>query len=66
MLAANHWIERGVPDGVVGEGTEGTEGGSLPCDGEQQCQQARPPDLQGTGPPTKEYTWRDPCLQPCM
>ena len=22
------------------------------------------PELQGTKPPTKEYTWRDPWLQP--
>jgi hypothetical protein len=27
---------------------------------EQQCQQARSPKLPGTGPPIKEYTWRDP------
>ena len=25
MLAANHWTEHGVPDGGVGEGTEGAE-----------------------------------------
>jgi hypothetical protein len=28
--------------------------------GEQQCQQGRAPELLGTGPPIKEYTWRDP------
>jgi hypothetical protein len=27
---------------------------------EQHFQQARPSELLGTGPPTKEYTWRDP------
>jgi hypothetical protein len=26
---------------------------------EQQCQQARPPELLGTGPPTKEYICND-------
>jgi hypothetical protein len=25
-----------------------------------------PLELLGTGPPTKEYTWRDRCLQPHM
>ena len=40
MLAANHWTERGVPDGGVGEGTEGAEGVCSPM-GEQQCQLAR-------------------------
>jgi hypothetical protein len=29
---------------------------------EQQYQQARPPELLRTGPPTKEYTWSDPWL----
>ena len=27
--------------------------------GEQNYQLAIPPELLGTGPPTKEYTWRD-------
>jgi hypothetical protein len=26
--------------------------------------QPDPPELPGTKPPTKEYTWRDPWLQP--
>ena len=25
-----------------------------------------PSELPGTKPPTKDYTWRDPCLQPHM
>jgi hypothetical protein len=35
---------------------------------EQQYQTTRhpPPELPGTKPPTKEYTWRDPWLQPHM
>jgi hypothetical protein len=32
---------------------------------EQQCQQARPPELPGTGP-TKEYTWSYPWRWPYM
>ena len=34
--------------------------------GEQQCQPAWCPELPGTGPQTKEYTWSDPWLQPPM
>jgi hypothetical protein len=30
---------------------------------EEQYQLTRPPELPGTKPPTKEYTWRDPWLQ---
>jgi hypothetical protein len=33
MLAANHWTELGVPDGRVGEGTEGAEGVYSPTEG---------------------------------
>ena len=33
---------------------------------EQQCQQSRSPELLGTEPPTKEYTWRNPWLWPNM
>jgi hypothetical protein len=32
--------------------------------GKQQRQLANPPELLGTGPPSKEYTWRDPWLRP--
>ena len=28
--------------------------------------QPEPPELSGTKPPTKDYTWRDPWLQPHM
>jgi hypothetical protein len=30
MLTANHWTEHGIPDGGVGEGTEGAEGSCRP------------------------------------
>jgi hypothetical protein len=33
---------------------------------EQHCQQDRSLELPGTGPPTKEYTWRDPWCWPHM
>jgi hypothetical protein len=58
---ANHWTEHRVPDGGVGEGTEGVEQVCNPWE-EQQCQLAQLPELPGTGPLTKEYTWRDPWL----
>jgi hypothetical protein len=33
MLEANHWTELEVPDGGVGEGTEGAEGFCSPVEG---------------------------------
>ena len=33
---------------------------------EQHYQPPRPPELPGTKPPTKEYTWRGPWLQLLM
>jgi hypothetical protein len=30
--------------------------------GSTSVNRPEPPDLPRTGPPTKEYTWRDPCL----
>ena len=33
---------------------------------EQQWQLTRPPELPGTRPLTKEYTWRDPWFWPYM
>jgi hypothetical protein len=33
---------------------------------EQQYQPTRTPELPGTKPPTKEYTWSDRWLQPHM
>ena len=52
----------GFPDGGVEEGTEGAEGVCSHMEGAtvstgQTC--PIPPD-PGTGPPNKEYTWRDP------
>jgi hypothetical protein len=57
-LKSFHWTEFGVPNGGVGEGTEELREVCSPRR-EQQCQLARPLELVGTGPPTKEYTWND-------
>jgi hypothetical protein len=57
MLTANHWTEWGVPGGGVGEGTEGAEGVCNPMGESNSVNQPDHPELQGTGPPTKEYTW---------
>jgi hypothetical protein len=46
-------LRLGIPDGGVGEGTEGAEGVYSPMD-LQQYQLAR------AGPPTKEYTMSNP------
>jgi hypothetical protein len=65
MLTANHWTECGFPKGVVRERTERAEGVYNPI--EEQCHQpTRPMELPGTKLPTKEYTLRDPWLQPYM
>jgi hypothetical protein len=61
MLAVNHWTELRVPDGEIENGTEGSEGVCSPMVGATVS-----PELLGTGPPTKEYTWRDPWLWPHM
>jgi hypothetical protein len=65
MLAPNHWTEYGVPDGRAGERTEGVVGVCSLMEGATVSTGQNPspdPELQGTGPPTKEYTWRDPWI----
>jgi hypothetical protein len=47
----------GSPNGGVRERIEGAEGIFNPI---------RRQELPGSKPPTKEYTWRDPLLQPYM
>ena len=62
-IAANYWTECRVPDGGVGKGTEGAEGVCSPVEGATVSTGQTPtPDLPGTGPLTKEYTWRVPWL----
>jgi hypothetical protein len=63
MLVANHWTECRVPDGGVGEGNEGAE---WVCSSMERVTVVKGPDfpeLPGTGPPIKEYTWRNPWVQ---
>ena len=68
MLAANHWTEHGDPNGGVRERTKGAEGVYNPIRRTtiSTNQTPPPPELPGTKPPTKEYTWRDPWLQLLM
>ena len=54
--------EHRVPNRGVRERTEGVEGFLTPQE-EQQYETTSTPELPGTKPTTKEYTWRDPLLQ---
>ena len=56
MLAANHWTEQWVLSRGIGEGTEGAEGIFSPIVGATLStgRQTLPPEILGTGPPTKE------------
>jgi hypothetical protein len=65
MLATNHWSEHRVPDREVRERIKGAEGFATHRK-RNNINQPEPPELPGTKPPTKEYTWRDPWLQPHM
>ena len=68
MLTANHWPDHGVPNRGVRERTEGSEDFCNPI-GRITISTTRPPpprELLGTKPPTKEYIWRNPRLQPHM
>jgi hypothetical protein len=54
---------------MIWERTEGVEGVCNPIGRTTISTNQTPlhvPELQGTKPPTKEYTWRDPWLQPHM
>jgi hypothetical protein len=64
MLTANHWTDHEVPNGGVRERTEGTEVVYNPLGGTTIS--TKQTELPGSKPPTKEYTWRDPWLQPHM
>jgi hypothetical protein len=61
ILTANHWTEHWVPNGGVRERTEEPEGQPLRKD--NNINKPNTPELPGTKPPTKEYTWRDPWIQ---
>jgi hypothetical protein len=47
MLTANHWTELWVPDGGVGEGTEGAGGGGCSPMGGATVSTSRPPRTPG-------------------
>jgi len=66
MLAANHWTENVVPNGGIRERTEVTEGVLIPTRRTTISTNTELPQLPGTKPPTKEYTWSNPWLQPHM
>ena len=55
MLAASHWTEHGVPDGELGEETEGTEGVCRPKRGATGST-GQTQELPVTGLQTKVYT----------
>jgi hypothetical protein len=67
MLTANNWSKQGVPNREVKERTEGAEG---VCNLIERItistNQTLSPELPGTKPLTKEYTWRNLWLQPHM
>ena len=58
MLATNLWTSFGDSNEGVRERTEADEG---VCN--NNINQPDPPELPGTKPQTKEYTWKDPWLQ---
>jgi hypothetical protein len=65
ILAWNHLNEHWVPDGGVGEVTEGAEGVfSLMGGGAVSTGQIT--EVLGTGPPTKVFIWRYSWLWPHM
>jgi len=71
MLAANHQTEDGDPNGGVRKRTEKAEGVCNPIGRTTISTKQTPPplphtELPGTKPPSKEYTWGDPCFQPHM
>jgi hypothetical protein len=58
MLAANHWIEHGMPSGGVREQTEGVEGVCKPIGRTTiLTNQTPPPELTEAKPSAKEYAW---------
>jgi hypothetical protein len=56
----------GVPNGRVGEGTEGAEGVCSPTGVSNSVNRPDAQGLLGIGPPTKEYTWSNSWHWPHM
>jgi hypothetical protein len=65
MFIANHWTEHRVRSGGVRKRTEGVKGVATNRKN-NNMNQTYPTVLLGIQTPTKEYTWKDPCLQPHM
>jgi hypothetical protein len=58
MFTAKHWTECGVPNRGVREGTVGVERVCNPIGRTTiSINQTPSPELPGTKPSTKEYTW---------
>jgi hypothetical protein len=57
MLTVNHWTEHGVPNREVRERTEGVEGVCSSIGRTTISTNQTLPELPGTKPSTKEYTW---------
>jgi hypothetical protein len=57
MFEANHWTECRVPNREVREKTEGVEGVCNPIGRTTISTNQTHPELPGTKPSTKEYTW---------
>jgi len=66
MLAANHRTENGVPNGGIRKRTQGAEEVCTHLGRTTISANQTPPELSGTKPPTKEYTWSNPWLQQHM
>jgi hypothetical protein len=61
MLTVNHWTGHGVPNGGVRERNwRGLQRIARTTVSTNQTS----PEISGTKPPTREYTWRVPWLQP--
>jgi hypothetical protein len=58
----NHQIELGDPNGEVIERTGGDKGVCNPIGRTTVSTNQTFPELPGTKPPTKEYTWKNPWL----
>ena len=63
MLATNLWSEHRVPNGGVRGRTKGAEEVCNPIGRTKLSTNQTPPELPGTKPLTKDYTWRNPWVQ---
>jgi hypothetical protein len=66
MLPANHWTEHGGSQWRSWRRDRRSWGGLQTNGASNSVNRSDPPELLGTGPPTKEYTWSDPWHWPHM